>query len=184
MPRYDGVRGFLQSRGIALDYGAPTDPPSDKTMCGLGNRKDALFDERLRTQGVDVYQGAVRFTEDVRARGLKTAVVSSSRHCRAILRQAGLTPLFDTVVDSQMADRLGLAGKPAPDIFLCAAERLAAVPKRAVVVEDAIVGVQAGRAGGFGLVIGIDHNGEPERLKANGASLVVADLAELPRCAA
>lgn len=178
-PRYDGVRSFLASRNISLDFGQPSDPPGGATMCALGNRKDALFDDRLRADGVETFDGAVRFTTHMRLRKLYTAVVSSSRHCQAILDRAQLTPLFDVVVDGRVAEEEGLTGKPAPDTFLLAARKLNVEPKRAVVVEDAIAGVQAGQAGGFGLVIGVDHMGQPERLKSNGASLVVADLAEL-----
>ncbi|MEM8587404.1 MAG: beta-phosphoglucomutase family hydrolase [Pseudomonadota bacterium] len=178
-PRYDGVRSFLASRGIAMDFGQPSDPPGDASMCALGNRKDALFDDRLRADGVETFDGAVRFATHMRLRKLNTAVVSSSRHCQAILDRAQLTPLFDVVVDGQVAENEGLTGKPAPDTFLLAARKLSVEPKRAVVVEDAIAGVQAGQAGGFGLVIGVDNLGQPERLKSNGATIVVADLAEL-----
>ena len=178
-PRYQGVHSFLESRGISLDFGQPTDPPGNATMCALGNRKDALFDDRLRVDGVETFDGAVRFATYIRMRKLKTAVVSSSRHCQAILDKARLTPLFDVVVDGKAAEEEGLAGKPAPDTFLSAARQLSVEPERAVVVEDAIAGVKAGHAGGFGLVIGVDHLGQPERLKSNGASLVVADLSEL-----
>lgn len=178
-PRYDGVRSFLESRGIALDYGAPTDAPGDGTMCALGNRKDAFFGEGLRQNGVEIFDGSITFTRCVRSAGLKTAVVTSSRHGTQVVDQAGIAPLFDVVVDGMTADELGLAGKPAPDIFLTAAHMLGVAPERAVVVEDAIAGVQAGRAGGFGLVIGVDRKADPDRLSANGATLVVGDLAEL-----
>jgi alpha,alpha-trehalase len=178
-PRYDGVQGFLEARGIALEFGSPSDPPGDTSMCALGNRKDAFFDDELQKQGVDVYDGSTAFTRAVRSSGLKTAVVTSSRHGTSVIEQTGLSALFDCIVDGRTSDDLGLMGKPAPDIFLTAAHRLDVQPSRSVVVEDAIAGVQAGRAGGFGLVIGVDRKGDPDPLKANGANLVVGDLAEL-----
>jgi len=178
-PRYAGVRAFLESRGIALDFGDPTDSPGNGTMCALGNRKDAYFSQGLRRIGVEIFDGSIAFAKTMRSAGLKTAVVTSSRHGARVVDQAGIASLFDVVVDGTTADDLGLAGKPAPDIFLTAADKLGVAAKRAVVVEDAIAGVQAGRAGGFGLVIGVDRRRNPDRLTANGATIVVSDLAEL-----
>ena len=148
-------------------------------VCELGNRKDAMVHEVLEAEGVDVYEGSVRLVEQVRSRGIRTAVVSASKNCKAVLEAARISDLFDQVVDGEVAERLRLPGKPEPDTYLKAAERLGVVPKRAVVVEDAISGVQAGRAGGFGLVIGVDRKADPESLRQGGADIVVRDLSEL-----
>lgn len=177
--RYEGVRSFLGSRGIDLPEGTPDDPPGNRTVCELGNRKDAMVHEVLEAEGVDVYEGSVRLVEQVRSRGIRTAVVSASKNCKAVLEAARISDLFDQVVDGEVAERLRLPGKPEPDTYLKAAERLGVVPKRAVVVEDAISGVQAGRAGGFGLVIGVDRKADPESLRQGGADIVVRDLSEL-----
>lgn len=177
--RYDGVRSFLESRGISLPYGDPRDPPNRETICGLGNRKDEMVQKALRSRGVEVYESSVAFVRHLRSRGIKTAVVSASSHCEAILEAAGIVDLFEERVDGEVASRLGLAGKPAPDTFLKAAELLGVEPGRTVVVEDAISGVQAGHRGGFGLVIGINRKGDAEALEENGADLVVDDLDEL-----
>lgn len=177
--RFDGVRSFLESRGIHLPYGDPDSPPNNETICGLGNRKDEMVKEALESEGVEAYEGSVGLILHVRGRGIKTAVVSASSNCEAVLRSAGIADLLDVRVDGEVAARLGLAGKPAPDTFLQAAEELGVAPERAVVVEDAISGVQAGRNGGFGLVIGVDRKGDPEALWENGADIVVTDLAEM-----
>jgi beta-phosphoglucomutase family hydrolase len=177
--RYDGVRSFLASRGIELPEGVPGDPPEAETVCGLGNRKDRMIGEILAAESVDVFEGSIKLVHWLRARGVGTAVVSASKNCTAVLNAAGIAELFDQRVDGCVADRLGLPGKPAPDTFLKAAELLGVDPSRAVVVEDAISGVRAGRAGNFGLVIGIDRHGDREALLAGGADLVVEDLGEL-----
>lgn len=177
--RYDGVRSFLASRRIVLPEGIPADTPDLDTVCGLGNRKDLLVREMIASEGVEVLEGSLAVVRRVRALGLKTAVVSASKNCATILAAAGIRELFDCIVDGMVADRLGLPGKPAPDTFLTAARDLQVAPRRAVVVEDAISGVQAGRAGGFGLVIGIDHHGDRRVLQDNGADIVVEDLAEI-----
>lgn len=177
-PRTDGVRSFLESRGILLPPGAPDSPPDSETLVGLGKRKDLLVQETFATEGVEVYPGTVEFVKAIRARGLRTAVVSSSRNAAAVLRAASIADEFDVRVDGEVAARLRLPGKPAPDTFLHAAAELGASPARCVVVEDAIAGVQSGRAGGFGLVVGIDREGNGETLKAHGADLVVSDLGE------
>lgn len=177
--RYEGVRSFLGSRGIDLPEGTPDESPNSETVCGLGNRKDALVHEVLEADGVEVYEGSVRLVEQVRSRGIRTAVVSASKNCKIVMEAARISHLFDQVVDGEVAERLRLPGKPKPDTFLTAAERLGVVPERAVVVEDAISGVQAGRAGGFGLVIGVDRKGDPESLRQSGADIVVKDLSEL-----
>jgi beta-phosphoglucomutase family hydrolase len=178
-PRYDGVRSFLESRAIALAEGEADDPPGRETVTGLGNRKNDLIRELLATEGVDVYGGSVALVRYLRAAGVKTAVVTSSRNAEAVLGAAGIADLFDLRIDGNVATARGLPGKPAPDTFLAGAEALGVEPRRAVVVEDAIAGVAAGRAGHFGLVIGVDREGRPEALRAAGADIVVADLAEL-----
>ncbi len=184
-PRYDGVRTFLASRGITLPDGAPDDAPGRETVCGLGNRKNALFFEILGIEGVDAIAGTVAVVRHLRRHGVRTAVVSSSRSCAAILDAAGIAGLFELQVDGVVAGQLGLAGKPAPDTFLHAARALGVDPSRAVVVEDAIAGVAAGRAGGFALVAGIDRAGAAGDLARAGADLVVTDLADtLPAGAA
>jgi alpha,alpha-trehalase len=177
--RYDGVRSFLSTRGIDLPWGDPDDPPDRETVCGLGNRKNELIGELLETDGVEVYEESVAWVRHLRERGFATAVVSASKNCERVLQAAGIEDLFDTRIDGVVAGELGLPGKPAPDTFLEGARRLGVAPERAVVVEDAVSGVQAGRAGGFGMVIGVDRSGDPEALRAGGADVVVADLGEL-----
>jgi beta-phosphoglucomutase family hydrolase len=178
-PRYDGVRSFLQARGMDLPEGDPSDPPDAETVHGLGNRKNDLVLELIREQGVEPYPGSVRFAEAVRAQGMRRAVVSSSTNCRDVLTAARIAELFEAVVDGTVAEREGLAGKPAPDTFLAAARMLAAEPAEAVVLEDAQAGVQAGRAGNFGWVVGVDRTGQREALTRRGADVVVDDLEEL-----
>jgi len=178
-PRYDGVQSFLASRGIDLPYGTPDDDPDAETICGLGNRKNGFFNKRLREDGVEVFDLAVAFLRLLRARGFKTAVVSSSKNCQPVVQAAGIEDLFDTRVDGVVSAELGLTGKPEPDIFLEAARRLEVPAARAVVLEDAISGVQAGRRGAFGLVVGLDRVGHAQDLQANGADVVVRTFAEL-----
>ncbi|MFQ5876386.1 MAG: HAD family hydrolase [Acidobacteriota bacterium] len=178
-PRYEGVRSFLESRSIGLPHGDPADPPDAETICGLGNRKNDLVREAIASGGVEVYDDSVAWVRRLRDAGIRTAVVSSSRNCEAILRAAGIAGLFDLRLDGEEAARRRLAGKPAPDTFLEAARRLGVEPRRAVVVEDAISGVRAGRAGGFGLVIGLARQGDAEALRRAGADLVVRELGEL-----
>lgn len=178
-PRAEGARSFLASRGITLPCGNPSDPPDRETICGLSHRKDTLFERRLRAEGAGTYASTLALIEALRARGIRTALVTSSRHGREVLGSAGITQLFDVVLDGADAITLGLEGKPAPDIFYEAAERLGAEPRRCVVFEDAAAGVQAGRAGGFGLVVGIDRGDNRQALIASGADLVVSDLSEL-----
>ncbi|MGK2905085.1 MAG: HAD family hydrolase [Desulfuromonadales bacterium] len=177
--RYDGVRSFLRSRGIDLPEGTPDDSPELATVCGLGNRKDLMVNETIARDGVEVIEGSITAVHRVRERGLLTAVVSASKNCETVLQVTGIFNLFDTIVDGKVAARLGLPGKPGPETFLEAARELGVEPARAIVVEDAISGVQAGRAGGFGLVIGIDHSGEKEALLQGGADIVVKDLLEI-----
>lgn len=178
-PRYDGVESFLQSRGITLPRGEPSDPPDRETVCGLGNRKNQYFQESLQQDGVEAFDSTVALIRRLRNRHIGTALVSSSRNARAVLETAGLEDLFDVVIDGNDIARLGLKGKPAPDLFVKAAELLGVEPERAIVLEDAVSGVQAGRAGGFGLVVGVNRRHHVAELKANGADIVVADLADL-----
>jgi alpha,alpha-trehalase len=174
--RYDGVDTFLRSRGIELAHGDPADPPEAETICGLGNRKNDYFTHRLAQLGVDVFDDAVELITAARRHGRKVAVVSASENCEAILARAGLLDLFDIRVTGVEAAALHLPGKPAPDTYLKAAELLDTSPATAVVFEDAISGVQAGRAGGFGLVVGVDRRDEAELLRMHGADVVSADL--------
>jgi beta-phosphoglucomutase family hydrolase len=177
--RYDGVRSFLASRGITLPEGDPAEPPEAETVCGLGNRKNGYFLERLRRDGAEVYPGSLALVRTLRERGFRVAVISASHNARQVLEAAGVLELFDAKVDGVDARELGLPGKPDPALFLEAARRLGVPPRCAAVVEDALAGVQAGRRGGFALVIGVDRDGHPEELRAAGADLVVGDLAEL-----
>jgi HAD superfamily hydrolase (TIGR01509 family) len=178
-PRLDGTREFLRSRGIQLPEGTSADPPGSETVYGLSNRKNDLVLELIREKGVTVYPGSLRFVEEVRRRSLATAVVSSSANTVQVLSAAGLDGIFDEVVDGIVAERERLAGKPSPDTYLAAARGLGVDPSAAAVFEDALAGVEAGRAGGFGLVVGVDRVGQADALAAHGADVVVTDLAEL-----
>lgn len=178
-PRYDGVRDFLASRGIDLPEGDPADPAERETVCGLGNRKNEMVAEAIRTAGVDAYPGSVALVRAVREHGLQTAVVSASANCASVLDAAQIADLFAVRVDGVVLEQRKLRGKPHPDSFLEAARELGVEPARAVVVEDAIAGVQAGRAGGFGLVVGVARKQDEQELAANGADVVIHDLAEL-----
>lgn len=177
--RYDGVRSFLASRGIELPEGSPEDDPETETICGLGNRKDRMVGEILANESIEVFEGSLRLVHWLRRRQVPIAVVSASRNCEAVLAAGGIADLFAVRVDGVVADELQLPGKPAPDSFLKAAELLGIEPEKAVVIEDAIAGVQAARSGGFGLVVGVERHGDAEALRAGGADLVVTDLAEL-----
>ncbi len=176
--RADGVRSFLASRSIELAEGAPDDPPDADTVAGLGNRKNDLVLTLLERDGVAPYEGSERYVRAARDAGLRCAVVSSSANSRAVLRAAGILDLFDVIVDGVVAVRDGLKGKPAPDTFLAAARALHVEPADGAVFEDALAGVEAGRAGGF-YVVGVDRVGHAEALRERGADIVVADLAEL-----
>ena len=178
-PRYDGVRSFLASRGIALPEGDASDLPSVETIAGLGNRKNELVLALIQRSGVAAYDGSVRYVGAVRDAGMRRAVVSSSANCREVLVAAGIEDLFEVRIDGLVAAREHLKGKPAPDTFLAAARRLGVQPSRAAVFEDALAGVEAGRAGRFGFVVGVDRTGQAEALREHGADLVVSDLAEL-----
>lgn len=176
--RADGVRSFLASRGIDLPEGSPTDPPTLPTVNGLGNRKNELVLARMAA-GVEVYPGSVRYVEAARDAGLRRAVVSSSANTRAVLKATGQDDLYEEVIDGLTAEREGLAGKPSPEMFLFAARCLDVPPSEAAVFEDALPGVEAGRAGGFGFVVGVDRTGQAEALQSHGADIVVSDLADL-----
>jgi beta-phosphoglucomutase family hydrolase len=178
-PRYQGVRDFLKSREIALPEGTQQDLSTDETVCGLGNRKNELVNDRLASAGVEAYPSTVAFLKYLRRINIKTAVVTSSQNCQAVLQAAKVEDLFDACVDGDVLVEQGLAGKPAPDSFLKAAEMLGVLPERAVVIEDAISGVQAAVQGGFGLVVGVARKGNAEELKAQGAHRVVNDLGQL-----
>ena len=178
-PRYEGVRSFLASRGIELPDGDPGDPPSSESVAGLGNRKNVDFATILETEGVDPYPGSVVLVESLLKRGTKMAIVSSSRNAPAVLKAAGMAVYFPVVVDGKVAAERALAGKPKPDTFLDAAEQLGVPKERAVVFEDALSGVEAGRAGDFGLVVGVNRGVGAELLRKHGADVVVDDLEEL-----
>jgi beta-phosphoglucomutase family hydrolase len=178
-PRYDGVRDFLTSRGIQLPEGSPDDPPQAETVDGLGNRKNDLVNKIIEDKGVEPYEGSVELIHQLRHRGFKIAVVTSSQNCTAVLKAAKLDDVFDAQVDGNTIHAKHLAGKPAPDTFLMGAKLLGVDPTRAIVIEDALSGVEAGSAGGFGLVIGVARKGNADELRRHGAHLVVNDLGEL-----
>jgi beta-phosphoglucomutase family hydrolase len=178
-PRFDGVRDFLSSRGIQLPEGSPDDLPKAETVGGLGNRKNALVNKIIEEVGVEAYEGSVKLIRQLRHQGFKIAVVTSSQNCQAVLRAAKLDADFEVQVDGNEIEAKRLAGKPAPDTFLMAAKLLGVEPARAVVIEDAISGVQAGRNGHFGLVIGVARKANADELQRQGAHLVVKDLGEL-----
>jgi len=178
-PRYDGVRSFLASREIELPEGDPSDPPSAETVYGLGNRKNELVLALLKRDGVKVYEGSVHYVRAVRDAGLHRAVVSASANCREVLQAAEIEDLFEVRIDGIVVEQRHLKGKPAPDTFLAAAEELGAKPAEAAVFEDALAGVEAGRAGRFGFVVGVDRTGQREALLQHGADIVVSELAEL-----
>ena len=178
-PRYDGVRDFLTSRGIRLLEGSPDDPPQAETVDGLGNRKNDLVNKIIEENGVEPYEGSVELIHQLRHRRFKIAVVTSSQNCTAVLKAAKLDHCFDVQVDGNVIHAEHLAGKPAPDSYLMAAKLLSVGPTRAIVIEDALSGVEAGRNGNFGLVIGVARKGNADELRSHGAHLVVNDLGEL-----
>lgn len=178
-PRLEGTRAFLASRSITLPEGSPDDPPGTETIWGLSNRKNETVLDILRHRGVDVYDGTRQYITAARAAGLRTAIVSSSANTAQVLSAGRVDGLFDVRIDAHVAEDRGLKGKPAPDTFLAAARDLDVDPSRAVVFEDALAGVEAGRAGGFGYVVGVDRVGQASALRKHGADIVVEDLAEL-----
>jgi beta-phosphoglucomutase family hydrolase len=178
-PRYEGVRSFLSSRGIELPQGSRDDPPGAETIDGLGNRKNEIVLAMIREDGVDPYEGSVRYVRAVREAGLRRAVVSSSTNCKDVLEAAGIDDLLEERIDGVVAERDHLKGKPAPDTFLAGARALGIGAGQAAVFEDALAGVEAGRSGDFGFVVGVDRVGQGDALRAHGADTVVRDLAEL-----
>lgn len=178
-PRADGVRSFLDSRGIELPEGSSDDPPDTQSVNGVGNRKNELLLEKIRTDGVEPYEGTLRYIDAVRAAGLATAIVSSSANTRDVLHSIDAERLFDARIDGVVARERKLPGKPHPDTFLAAARDLGVEPSRAAVFEDALAGMDAGRSGHFGFVVGVDRVGQTDALYAHGADRVVKDLAEL-----
>ncbi|MER7194512.1 beta-phosphoglucomutase family hydrolase [Streptomyces flaveolus] len=178
-PRADGVRTFLASRGVELPEGSPDDPPDAQTVNGVGNRKNELVLEKIRTEGVEAYDGTLRYIDAVRSAGLATAIVSSSANTVDVLRSIDAERLFDVRIDGVVARERKLPGKPRPDTFLAAARDLGVEPSRAAVFEDALAGMDAGRSGHFGYVVGVDRVGQTDALYAHGADRVVKDLAEL-----
>jgi beta-phosphoglucomutase family hydrolase len=178
-PRLEGTASFLESRGIELPAGEESDPAGTSTVWGLGNRKNELILKVLARDGVQAYEGSVRYVNAARKAGLRTAIVSSSANTEAVLKAAGVDSLFEVRVDHQVAEAAKLRGKPAPDTFLEAARLLGVAAANAAVFEDALAGVAAGRAGNFGFVVGVDRVGQADQLHAHGADVVVKDLAEL-----
>jgi beta-phosphoglucomutase family hydrolase len=178
LPRYDGVRNFLHSRGIELPEGTPDDAPDQETVCGLGNRKNDLVLKLIKEKGVQAYEGSVRYVKAARDAGLHRAVVSSSANCLDVLIAAGIEDLFEARIDGKVAEERHLKGKPAPDTFLAGAKALGFSAAESAVFEDALAGVQAGRAGHFGYVVGVDRVGQADALREHGADVVVKDLAE------
>jgi beta-phosphoglucomutase family hydrolase len=178
-PRYEGVRSFLAARGIELPEGDPNDPPRAETVHGLGNRKNEIVLRMIRQNGVQAYEGSVRYVKALRDAGLRRAVVSSSTNCHDVLVAAGIDELFEARIDGVVAEREHLKGKPAPDTFLAGARALGIQPAQAAVFEDALAGVAAGRAGHFGFVVGVDRVGQADALREHGADIVVTDLAQL-----
>lgn len=178
-PRYDGVREFLASRDIILPFGTPQDEPGMPTVCGLGNYKNEHFDRLLQQRGVTAYPGTVALLDHLRELGVPRALVTSSRNAYPVLEAAGLLGVFDVVVDGNVGRTQTLGGKPSPDTFVYAATAVGVSVKGAVVLEDAVAGVAAGRVGGFGLVVGVDRGAGAHALTSAGADVVVSDLAEL-----
>ena len=178
-PRYQGVEAFLASRGIRLPMGSPEDPARQETICGLGNRKNELFNEIIGTAGVKVYGSTLVLIHDLRAAGIKVGLATSSRNSALVLARTQTAGLFATIVDGVVSARLGLQGKPQPDIFVTAAANLGVPCARAIVVEDAVSGVRAGARGGFGLVVGVAREDNAQELRENGADVVVRDLGEV-----
>ena len=178
-PRYQGVNSFLESRGIELSFGDPSDTPEKITVCGLGNRKNELFNKSIQAGNVNVYQGTVDLMHALKDAGVRIGVASSSKNAKVVLETVGLLDLIETRVDGVASAKLGLMGKPQADIFTTACDNLGVNYDRAVIVEDAISGVQAGRNGGFGLVLGVAREGNAHDLRINGADIVLEDLAEI-----
>jgi len=180
-PRYKGVESFLQSRNIELTFGSPDDSSDKETICGLGNQKNVKFIEILNTKGIDVYESTVRLINELKEAQVRIGIASSSKNCQFVLKTAKLEHLFETRVDGVVSAELGLKGKPEGDIFVKAAENLGISPKDAIVVEDALSGVEAGKNGKFGLVIGLDREGHGNLMKERGADIVIEDFAGITK---
>jgi len=178
-PRYMGVKSFLDSRDIVIPYGEPSDSTEKETICGIGNKKNETFRRVVTEEGVDIYQSTLSFIKELKDKGVKVGVASSSMNCRFILHKTGFIELFDAVIGGIISKEIGLKGKPHPDIFLLTAENLDARPNQCLLVEDAISGVEAGKNGNFGLVIGVARNGDTQELQARGADITVEDLSEV-----
>ncbi len=178
-PRYKGVQSFLESRGIHLPYGDPSDIPGTETVCGLGNQKNVAFNNVLKNEGVEVYPSTIDLLKQLKAAGVKLGVASSSKNCKPVLERVGLLDIFDTRVDGVVSAVLNLHGKPEPDIFTTACDIVGVKYKDAIVVEDAVSGVQAGKKGKFGLTLGIARENNRKELEENGADFVVEDLDEI-----
>lgn len=178
-PRYEGVRSFLEARGIEIPFGDPADGPDTETVCGIGNSKNEQFRAVLEEDGAEIFESTVALIHELKSEGIHVGVASSSKNCKTILEATNLDHLFETRVDGEVSASIGLKGKPHGDIFVTAAENMGVAPERAVVVEDAVSGVQAGCHGGFALVLGIARENNKEELLAGGAHIVVDDLAEI-----
>lgn len=178
-PRYEGVKSFLESRGINIPYGEPSDKDDVETVCGLGNKKNIMFSKALDLSGVETYPSTIELIKKLREKGIRVGVASSSKNCKVVLESAGIQDLIETRVDGLVSVELGLKGKPEPDIFVTAARNLNSIPEKSVVIEDASAGVLAGRNGGFGLVVGVARQNNSQELLDNGADIVVTDLADL-----
>lgn len=178
-PRFDGVRNFLNARQIVLPAGTPDDPPDAQTICGLGNRKNEIVQRLIAEGGVEAYPGTIKYLDAAQAAGMRMGVVSSSANCRAVLESAGLIDRFEEIMDGVVAAQRNINGKPAPDTYTAAAADLGVSVDKAAVFEDALAGVEAGRAGGFGYVVGVDRVGQTAALKEHGADVVVRDLEDL-----
>jgi trehalose 6-phosphate phosphatase len=177
-PRYKGIEAFLKSRDIVLEFGLPTDSENQRTVCGLGNKKNKAFVDILARDGVKIYKSTVQLIDDVRASGIKVGLVTSSKNCGLILKLANITHLFDVIIDGNDAEQKNIPGKPQPDTFLTCARLLSVNPNACIVAEDAISGVQAAHSGQFGLVVGLDRAGIKNDLLENGADVVFTDFAE------
>jgi beta-phosphoglucomutase family hydrolase len=178
-PRYNGVQSFVESRGFNLPFGEITDKPGNETICSIGNRKNDAFREVIKQEGVEFYDGTIKLINELKANNIPMGVASSSKNCQFILETVGLAKEFETIVDGIVSHEMGLKGKPEPDIFITAAKNMGLQPTNCVVVEDAISGVQAGRKGNFGFVLGVTRTGDKTVLKKNGADLVVEDISEI-----
>lgn len=175
-PRYTGVQSFLESRGINIDFGDPSDEPGQETCCGLGNKKNIKFKEILDRDGAQMYDSTVRWIKELKALGIHVGVASSSKNCQLILQKTGLESLFETRIDGVVSVEMGLHGKPEADIFVVAAEKMGCISAESIVVEDAVSGVQAGRNGNFGLTIGVARENNEKELEENGADVVITDF--------